>query len=41
MFELDSIWLPAGTALEYDAETVLVCYSIHPSNWHENIIGEK
>ena len=41
MLELDSIWLPAGTALEYEAESALVSYSIHPSNWHENIIGEK
>ena len=41
MLELDSIWLPAGTALEYEAESALVSYAIHPSNWHENIIGEK
>ena len=41
MFKLDSIWLPAGTALEYEAESALVSYSIHPSNWHEVIIDEQ
>jgi ethanolamine utilization protein EutQ len=29
----DSIWLPAGTALEYVAENALIAYAIHPANW--------
>lgn len=29
----DSIWLPAGTELEYEAENALICYAIHPANW--------
>lgn len=29
----DSIWLPAGTALEYAAENALIAYAIHPANW--------
>lgn len=32
----DSIWLPAGTELIYEAESALIHFSIHPSNWHEN-----
>ena len=32
--EKDSIWLPAGTRLVYEAESALVHYAIHPSNWH-------
>ncbi len=31
----DSIWLPAGTELIYEAEQALVAYSIHPANWQE------
>ena len=31
----DSIWLPAGTELVYEAESALVHFAIHPSNWHE------
>jgi ethanolamine utilization protein EutQ len=30
---LDSIWLPAGTKLTYEAESALLFYAIHPSNW--------
>ena len=29
----DSIWLPAGTELEYAAENALIVYAIHPANW--------
>lgn len=29
----DSIWLPAGTELTYEAEMALVHFAIHPSNW--------
>lgn len=29
----DSIWLPAGTPLVYEAEAALVFYAIHPANW--------
>ena len=29
----DSIWLPAGTELEYEAENALIAYAIHPANW--------
>jgi ethanolamine utilization protein EutQ len=32
----DAIWLPSGTALIYEAESVLIHYAIHPSNWHES-----
>lgn len=31
----DSIWLPAGTELIYEADKALIAYAIHPSNWHE------
>jgi len=31
----DSIWLPAGTKLVYEAESALIHFAIHPSNWHE------
>lgn len=31
----DSIWLPAGTELVYEAESALIHFAIHPSNWHE------
>lgn len=29
----DSIWLPAGTQLIYEAEEALLFYAIHPANW--------
>ncbi|MCP5087046.1 MAG: DUF861 domain-containing protein [Rhodobacteraceae bacterium] len=29
----DSIFLPAGTALEYEAESALILFAIHPANW--------
>ena len=32
----DSIWLPKGTSLEYEAENALIVYAIHPANWAEN-----
>jgi ethanolamine utilization protein EutQ len=31
----DSIWLPAGTALVYEADAALVHFAIHPSNWQQ------
>ncbi len=31
----DSLWLPAGTELVYDAQQALVAYAIHPSDWHQ------
>ena len=31
----DSIWLPAGTELVYEAEEALVHFAIHPSNWQQ------
>jgi ethanolamine utilization protein EutQ len=31
----DCIWLPAGTELVYEAESALVHFAIHPSNWQE------
>jgi ethanolamine utilization protein EutQ len=31
----DSLWLPAGTELVYEADSALVAYAIYPSNWHE------
>ena len=36
VFELrprDSLWLPEGTALVYEAEYALVHFAIHPSDW--------
>lgn len=35
LFPLDSIWLPVGTKLVYEADQALVAYAIHPSNWNE------
>lgn len=32
----DAIWLPAGTELVYVADSALIHFAIHPSNWHEN-----
>ena len=32
----DAVWLPAGTELIYEAESALIHFAIHPSNWHEN-----
>jgi len=29
----DTIWIPNGTALEYEADNALTYYAIHPSNW--------
>lgn len=29
----DSVFLPAGTALEYEAERALIFYAIHPADW--------
>lgn len=31
----DSIWLPKGTSLVYEAEEALVVYAIHPADWAE------
>jgi ethanolamine utilization protein EutQ len=31
----DSIWLPAGTELVYEADSALLHFAIHPSNWQE------
>ena len=31
----DSIWLPAGSELVYEAKFALIHFAIHPSNWHE------
>jgi ethanolamine utilization protein EutQ len=31
----DSIWLPAGSAVIYEAEEALVAYAIHPADWQE------
>ena len=36
VFELgprDCIWLPRGTELVYEAESALIHFAIHPSNW--------
>ena len=30
----DSIWLPEGTELVYEAESALIHFAIHPSDWH-------
>ena len=31
----DSIWLPAGTELIYEAEHALVHFALHPSDWQD------
>ena len=31
----DSIWLPKGTELIYEAESALIHFARHPCNWHE------
>lgn len=31
----DSIWLPAGTELIYEAESALVHFAIYPADWHQ------
>ncbi len=31
----DCIWLPSGTELVYEADSVLLHFAIHPSNWNE------
>ena len=31
----DSIWLPSGTELVYEADNALIPFAIHPSTWHE------
>ena len=31
----ESIWLPKGTELVYEAESALLFYAIHPANWAE------
>ncbi len=36
----DSIWLPAGTALTYDAEHCMVAYAIHPSSGNPTDLSE-
>jgi ethanolamine utilization protein EutQ len=32
----DCIWLPKGTELIYEAESALIHFTIHPSNWHQD-----
>ena len=29
----DSVWLPNGTPLVYEAESALILFAIHPANW--------
>ena len=29
----DTIWMPAGTELVYEADEALIHFAIHPSNW--------
>ncbi|WP_368904369.1 cupin domain-containing protein [Taklimakanibacter lacteus] len=33
----DAIWLPAGSAVIYEAEDALVIYAIHPADWHRSM----
>ena len=33
----DSIWLPAGTELVYEADSALIHFAIHPSNWQDHL----
>lgn len=32
----DCIWLPNGTEVVYEAESALIHFAIHPSNWHQS-----
>lgn len=32
----DTIWLPKGTSLEYEAEDALIFFAIHPANWADH-----
>ena len=32
----DTIWLPKGTSLRYEAREALIFYAIHPANWAES-----
>jgi len=32
----DSLWLPQGTELVYEAESALVHFAIHPADWQQS-----
>ena len=34
--ERDSIWLPAGTELVYEADDAVLLFAIHPANWAQS-----
>jgi len=36
LYARDCIWLPKGTELIYEAESALIHFAIHPSNWHQD-----
>jgi ethanolamine utilization protein EutQ len=31
----DAVWLPAGSAVIYEAEETLIAYAIHPVDWQD------
>jgi len=31
----DTVWLPEGTELTYEAENALIVWAIHPADWAE------
>jgi ethanolamine utilization protein EutQ (cupin superfamily) len=35
----DTMWIPSGTSLDYEASDALTHYAIHPSNWQEAQAG--
>ena len=37
----DSLWLPRGTALVYEAKAALVAYAIHPVDWADRRVAAQ
>ncbi|MGI9412121.1 MAG: hypothetical protein ACR2PM_00520, partial [Hyphomicrobiales bacterium] len=35
----DSVWLPAGTSLTYEAEDCIVAYAIHPASGSPTVLS--
>ena len=35
----DTIWLPAGTRVTYEAKEALIFYAIQPADWAEDVKG--
>lgn len=39
LYPRDSVWIPAGTELVYEADDALVLYAIHPADWQDPVRG--